>query len=284
MGDANKVYVLDLRTQEGDPKGSLLEYVAEFNRERPEKLKVRWEVSKKPKGFRSIGNGVAYLQETGIDEIPKISDYKLQRLPENRYRWQEGGLSNIQVIMFILILPEGHTLESPTPAPKGAKVFKSRLAAYWFLTPDAEKIAQVSVRMAKIASSLSSEVERINNLSVTPVVPPFIDVDQEKKEVPQWFPVAGFCCLAAGIVFFMALLILAAVLGLEVPQGSRFVLVALLALIAGSSATFLGGDAVAKGPISLPIITKNPIAFGVTGGVGVFFLVMIFGYLLYAKP
>jgi hypothetical protein len=272
--------VLDLRIKDGVLEGPIEYYQATLGH-----LRVRWAVRRKPKGFRTIREGAAYLFEgENIFVPPGSRDARPDSLGQDRYRWQEGGLGDVPQAMLILILPEGRTLELPTPTPTSAKVFKGRLALYWILTPDSLGNLKVSWTMRETRADLSSEVERLNRLSeISQEGPSLIDVDRNKSpEVPPWFPVAGLMFGGVGGIFLMILVILA-VLGREVPPGSRFVFVALLALIVAFSAAFLGGAAAAKGSLPLPFARDKPIAFGVTGGVATFVIVLVLGYLLYSN-
>ncbi|TBW06788.1 hypothetical protein E0E50_18595 [Azotobacter chroococcum subsp. isscasi] len=95
-----------------------------------------------------------------------------------------------------------------------------------------------------------------------------------------WVVVVGALLGALTLVFLMALVIMAA-LDYEVPVGSRFLVISVLALGAGLASAFLGGTAAAAGRIPVPFASSHPIEFSAAGGVGVLVLIMVLGSVLY---
>ena len=89
---------------------------------------------------------------------------------------------------------------------------------------------------------------------------------------------AAFGALA--LVFFMLLSVLA-VMGYEVPQTQRFLLVIVLALSGGLSAAFVGGNASARGSIPIHGAQQHPVRFAVSGGVATLILLLIVGTALF---
>jgi hypothetical protein len=81
----------------------------------------------------------------------------------------------------------------------------------------------------------------------------------------------------------LMLLIILSLFNKEIPMTSRFIVVAFLALSVGLSSTFLGGTAAAKGGITLPFFRESPMSFAVTGGIAVFVIVLMLGYVLYVR-
>jgi hypothetical protein len=106
---------------------------------------------------------------------------------------------------------------------------------------------------------------------------------QDSQRPPKWVWIAGAVFGAATLIFFMVLVI-AAVLGREVPANSRFLVLVVLAFGAAMSAGFLGGTASAKGTVRLPEALNTPIAVSTTGGVAVLVVVLLVGYYFYVKP
>lgn len=99
----------------------------------------------------------------------------------------------------------------------------------------------------------------------------------------SWVPILG--AVFAGItLFFFMLLVLAAVIGYDVPPDSRFLVIVVLALGAAMSAAFLGGTAAIHGKLPFPAMRDNPIIFSTAGGIAVLLIVLLFGYFLYVKP
>lgn len=103
----------------------------------------------------------------------------------------------------------------------------------------------------------------------------------DKISPPKWSLVAGVCFLSLSVLFFMALVLVAVLIGKEVPVDSRFLVVVIVSITTAAGSGFLGGYANATGRLSLPFL-NTPISFGITGGIAVFFLVMLFGHLLYS--
>jgi hypothetical protein len=85
-------------------------------------------------------------------------------------------------------------------------------------------------------------------------------------------------------LFFISLVILA-VLGKPVPPEARLLVVAVLAIGIALSLGFLGGTASVSGKLkSIAGGFLSPITFSAGGGVAVFVIVYIIGYVFYAKP
>lgn len=103
----------------------------------------------------------------------------------------------------------------------------------------------------------------------------------DTSKVPGWFLPAGFVTGVLTLLFFMSLVLLS-VGGHEVPPGSRFLVVAVLAFGCALSAAFIGGQAATKGKIPF-FGDKNPLAISATGGIAVLIIVMALGYYFYAK-
>ena len=102
-----------------------------------------------------------------------------------------------------------------------------------------------------------------------------------KSETSTWPLVVGVVFLAVSLVFFMVLVFIATLWDKEVPEGSRFLVVAILAIASGAASGFFGGYARAKGQLQLPYL-EDPISFGVTGGIATLFLVLLLGHWLYS--
>src|SRR6267142_5378361 len=83
---------------------------------------------------------------------------------------------------------------------------------------------------------------------------------------------------------FFASLVFAAVFGKPVPPEARLLVIAVLALGVALSLGFLGGSASASGKLENLLGNISPIAFKVGGGVAVFVIVFLIGYIVYVKP
>ena len=106
------------------------------------------------------------------------------------------------------------------------------------------------------------------------------DAASAPSPFPEWGRRAGFAIGSLTTLFFM-LLVVMSVAGLEVPESSRFLVLVVLGLGVAFSSVLLGGHAVARGHLPLPLMEKNPLAISVTGGVASFVLVLVLGSLLY---
>lgn len=94
--------------------------------------------------------------------------------------------------------------------------------------------------------------------------------------------VAGLIFGAATLVFFMSIVTMS-LTGRIIPCEGRFPAVMVLALGASLSVGFLGGWAKAEGKVALSGAAGSPIVFGVTGGIAVLIIVLVMGWLLYAR-
>lgn len=101
-------------------------------------------------------------------------------------------------------------------------------------------------------------------------------------DIPSWVPIAGVVFGAITLLFFMTLVFLS-VNGNEVPHGSRFLVVIVLALGAALASSFLGGSAAAQGKIPIPLIKDYPIEFSIVGGIATLILILIVGFFSYVK-
>ncbi len=71
--------------------------------------------------------------------------------------------------------------------------------------------------------------------------------------------------------------------GNSIAYDDRFLIVIVMSLSTSLSASFIGGTAAAKGSLSLPFAKEKPIEFSVFGGIAVFVILLIIGYLLYMQ-
>jgi len=130
------------------------------------RLQVRWAVESQPEGFAAVGGGVAYIytKNSDFNFVPISKDASPVRLGDDRYRWIEGLNAGVPWVMFILILPRGHTLAEPSPAPAGARVFGDRLALYWVLRGDDLGRTEVVWTLRPLRTEPNAELVRLNQL------------------------------------------------------------------------------------------------------------------------
>lgn len=82
---------------------------------------------------------------------------------------------------------------------------------------------------------------------------------------------------------FLAGLVFAAVLGKSVPPDSRLLVIAVLAIGVALSISFLGGTAFASGKLANTPWGVHPVTFRVGGGIAVFVIVFLIGYVAYVR-
>jgi hypothetical protein len=91
-----------------------------------------------------------------------------------------------------------------------------------------------------------------------------------QSQVPSWFPVAGVIFTAATFLSLFALLLLP-----DLSDQKRMIFNAWVALCIAASAAFLGGSAVAKGTLRIPLMKDAPVIFSAVGGVATFIVVFL---------
>lgn len=94
------------------------------------------------------------------------------------------------------------------------------------------------------------------------------------NQTPRWLMPAAFTVLALTLSFMM-LLVLLATFDKQVPSGSRYLVVIVLAIGAAFGLGGLGGEAAVRGNIPIPGAQNHPLAVSVTGGVAVLILVLL---------
>jgi hypothetical protein len=93
---------------------------------------------------------------------------------------------------------------------------------------------------------------------------------------PSWAPIVGAFFGGITLIFFIVMATLT-MLGHGIPASGRFPFVAALALGVALASAFIGGDAVARGRLSIPFLKDKPVEFGVLGGIAVFVIVLLIG-------
>lgn len=94
------------------------------------------------------------------------------------------------------------------------------------------------------------------------------------KKTTNWQLVVSVGALIVTMLFLMGLVGLS-IVGYQVPEGSRFLLVLVFAVSAGVGAGGLGGYAAAEGRIPVPGLNQHPLAVRLGGGIAVMFLVLL---------
>jgi hypothetical protein len=89
-----------------------------------------------------------------------------------------------------------------------------------------------------------------------------------------WVAIVGAAIGVLTLAFFMVLIVLG-LFGRIVPCDSAYLVYITISLGSALSASFLGGNAVARGAFTVPLLGNKPIAFGVGGGVAVLIIMLI---------
>jgi hypothetical protein len=149
------------------------------------RLRVRWSEVEPPPGFRSVGSGALYVEESDSVKFDGPRSTKLDFLENNRFRWIQGTPPGIPWIMIAVIFPVGHSLGRPRPAPTSAKNFNDRVAIYWCLKGDSDGRAQVEWDLCPQVRSTDEEVRFLNSHSSLEEVPSAAGIDIDAAPAPK---------------------------------------------------------------------------------------------------
>lgn len=167
---APKVVVFNSRFDNGVLKG-VLEYIETPDPDK--KLRIRWSVQEQPRDYNPVGGGVAYIYTKDAETmvVPISEDASPTPLGNDRYLWTEGLQFGNDWLMFILILPQRHTLIEPDPLPINTKIFEDRVALYWALRSDNQERTRVEWTMKELKGDIGSDIMRINKNYLSKVTP-----------------------------------------------------------------------------------------------------------------
>lgn len=119
-------------------------------------MTVSWYSIRQPEGSHPLAGGVAYIYDDPTLQVRDIAEARVphhlggfyhppdsgEQWDPNTYYWRDKALGD--GLMFILLLPEGWTLDRPDPLPREGKVHQGRIAVYW--KPDGKFNADVTIR------------------------------------------------------------------------------------------------------------------------------------------
>lgn len=108
------------------------------------------------------------------------------------------------------------------------------------------------------------------------------DKVEVQQNVPKWVSIIGAVIGIITLFFFMLLVLLVIMLKADITK-AKYLITIVLALGTAISTSFLSGAAAAKGSIPIWFTEKYPITFSTTGGIAVFFLVLIIGNTIYPE-
>jgi hypothetical protein len=95
-----------------------------------------------------------------------------------------------------------------------------------------------------------------------------------------WVMKVGAAIGCATLLLF-TILLLASLWGHIVPREARYLVVIVLALSSSLSVGFLGGNASARGALSLPFGNENPLTVALSGGIAVLVILLVLGQRLF---
>jgi hypothetical protein len=109
------------------------------------RLLVRWGVGEPPAGYERDQKGVVFVAGA-------IAPRRDLEEPPTGFNSGSGLYSYSEHVdgswmMLVLILPVGQTLSESDPAPSGSRIYGDRLAVYWRLQTDAQRIAKATWRL-----------------------------------------------------------------------------------------------------------------------------------------
>jgi hypothetical protein len=121
-----------------------------------------------PEGYLSVGGGVAFVRDNPASIIMPISeDATAVELGDGRYLWKEGLQDGRPREMFVLVLPNGYTIEDPWPFLTGTKPFQDRIAVYWMLNFYGGEHVEVEWTLKPLIIDLDAEVISLNRRFVS---------------------------------------------------------------------------------------------------------------------
>ncbi|MBE7499336.1 MAG: hypothetical protein HS113_03310 [Verrucomicrobiales bacterium] len=99
---------------------------------------------------------------------------------------------------------------------------------------------------------------------------------------PPWVLIMGAVFGGLTLLFFMALVVVTMTgANGDLGRGTRQLIAVVMAFATALSFSFIGGSAAANGHLSLPFVKSHPVAFGVSGGIGVFVIVLLLGLTVF---
>jgi formylglycine-generating enzyme len=179
-----KLVVFDSRFEDEQLKGDLYYAEVSFG-----SLRVRWDAKRRPTGFRSVGGGVAFVENTDqLKVLPVSHDSIADDLGSLHYRWSRGLPEDVPWMMFVVILPPTYTVAAAEPRPTRAKVFKDRLALYWILEGKGKPLrTQVECALTQFQGDASSKVVELNRFCSggNPPTTSLIEIEESPRSIAK---------------------------------------------------------------------------------------------------
>lgn len=122
-------------------------------------MTVSWYAIEQPDGSHALGDGVAYVYEENRLTSREIAAV---RVPKARgaYYWRDKSVGD--GLMFVLLLPEGHSVAQAEPSPREAKDHDGRLAVYWMLETMDGGDTLARWQLTALVGDIETAVEQLN--------------------------------------------------------------------------------------------------------------------------
>jgi hypothetical protein len=153
-----------------------------------EVLRVSWNSTRRPRGYESVGNGVAYtLIPAGYRrEGPHPGEPDV--LDRDRFSWIHPVRG--EGLMLIAVLPEGYALVPPDGDadswPIVSKIFRGRMALYWLHPGNDGERTRTTWRMRRVEpDQIPRESARLNAQAIEkrgPRKPIGVQVESERNQ------------------------------------------------------------------------------------------------------
>jgi hypothetical protein len=175
------VEILDIRRlSDGTYEGLTERYTTESL---PSGPNILWGATRAPRGWRRVGEGVAYLAQPDKWNVVRAT-VRMDQASVNRLVHQDCAHPDGMVL--IVILPEGYVTKDDTalaPKPLRAKTHKGRMALLWELR-DCQPGAAFELTSAK-PSEVEAMAEELNTVLVTPRLEANQSPPTRPPEVPE---------------------------------------------------------------------------------------------------
>lgn len=142
-----------------------------------EPLRVRWSELERPSGYRPVGSGALFVEDSARVFFDGPRPINLDQLKSDRFRWVQGTPPGIPWVMIAVVFPPGYSLRRPRPAPTSAKNFDGRVAVYWCPEGDAHGRALVQWDLHPLGRPVDEEVRSLNSQSSLDEVPLAAGID-----------------------------------------------------------------------------------------------------------
>jgi len=165
--------VVDLKDDQGRITCKVDRYDAALDPNKP--LVVAWNATKCPRGFRSVGGGVAFVEKSDDWVHRRTPNAEPDHLGDGEFGWRDT--SHHGKMMLIVILPTGYSFDdhqpvltfAPSPSyglmPTSFKAFNGRMAFYWELVESDESVRWKTAK--NDPSELTSHVADLNRRAIS---------------------------------------------------------------------------------------------------------------------